>query len=325
MIIDVHRHLVLKGTVQGSYIKGASRSFSMMYNKAHKTNVSPRYYIDEIMRKEIDEHADNVVEEMDKAGVDVSVTFAVDYGLAFGEAPVHIFDQNRLYAEIARRHEGRMIPFMAIDPRRPGGLKHCEQAYHEWDMKGFKLHAGVGYMPDDPVCNWVYEKATEWQIPIMCHTGGAPTVALRWENSRPAYFASAAARYPDVNFIFAHAGDIGWWREAMQAAAWMPNVFLDLSLWQKPYKKMREGEFSRWLRHLTDMVGADKIMFATDAPHPNLHLRMPEWVKVFQDLGSEFSAEEKKMILGGTAMKVLKLEEREKIASSRKAAQAAAK
>ena len=109
------------------------------------------------------------------------------------------------------------------DPRRKGGLKHCEQAYHEWGMKGFKLHAGVGYMPDDPVCNWVYEKATEWQIPIMCHTGGAPTVALRWENSRPAYFASAAARYPDVNFIFAHAGDIGWWREAMQAAAWMPT------------------------------------------------------------------------------------------------------
>jgi len=26
-----------------------------------------------------------------------------------------------------------------------------EQAYHEWGMKGFKLHAGVGYMPDDPV------------------------------------------------------------------------------------------------------------------------------------------------------------------------------
>jgi len=93
----------------------------------------------------------------------------------------------------------------------------------------------------------------------------------------------------------------------MQAAAWMPNVYLDLSLWQKPYVKMREGEFSKWLRHLVDMTGADKIMFATDAPHPNLHLRMPEWVKVFQNLGSEFSQEEKDLILGGTAKKVFKL------------------
>ena len=120
MIIDVHRHLVLKGTVQGAYIKGASRSFSMMYNKAHKTNLSTRTYIDEVMRKEIDQHADNVVEEMDKAGVEVSVTFGVDYGLAFGEAPMHMFDQNKLYAEIAPRHQGRMIPFIAGDARRHG-------------------------------------------------------------------------------------------------------------------------------------------------------------------------------------------------------------
>ncbi|HXD43243.1 MAG TPA: amidohydrolase family protein [Ramlibacter sp.] len=307
MIIDVHRHLVLKNTVQGAYIKGASRSFSMMYNKAHKTQLSPREYIDEVMRKEIDEHADNVIAEMDKAGVDVSVTFGVDYGLAFGEAPIHIFDQNKLYSEIAKRHKGRMIPFIAIDPRRQGGLKHAEQAYHEWGMGGFKMHAGVGYMPDDPVCNWIYERASEWRIPIMCHTGGAPGVALRWENSRPAYFASAAARYPDADFIFAHMGDVGWWQEAVQAAAWMPNVYLDLSLWQKPYLKMGPVRFAKWLRYVIDMVGPEKIMFATDAPHPNLHIRMPEWVKVFQELGSEFTQEEKDMILGGTARKVLKL------------------
>ncbi|MBI2317611.1 MAG: amidohydrolase family protein, partial [Betaproteobacteria bacterium] len=262
MIIDVHRHLVIKGTVQGAYIQGAAKSFSMMYNKANKTNLTPREYIDDVVRKETDAHADNVVAEMDAAGVDLSVIFAVDYGLLFGEAPIHIFDQNKLYTEVANRHAGRMIPFMAIDPRRKGGLKHCEQAYHEWGMKGFKLHAGVGYMPDDPVCNWVYEKAAAWQIPVMCHTGGAPSVALRWENSRPSYFASAAARYPEVAFIFAHAGDVGWWQEAMQAAAWLPNVYLDLSLWQKPYRKMPHEQFHKWLRHLTDMVGADKLMFA---------------------------------------------------------------
>src|SRR3972149_116089 len=80
---------------------------------------------------------------------------------------------------------------------------------------------------------------------------------------------------------------------------------------------MREGEFSKWLRHLVDMTGADKIMSATDAPHPNLHLRMPEWVKVFAGLGKEFSEEEKNMILGGTAMKVLKLEDRPGKSASR--------
>jgi hypothetical protein len=33
MIIDVHRHLVAKDTVQGDYIRGAQKSFAMMYRE----------------------------------------------------------------------------------------------------------------------------------------------------------------------------------------------------------------------------------------------------------------------------------------------------
>jgi predicted TIM-barrel fold metal-dependent hydrolase len=72
---------------------------------------------------------------------------------------------------------------------------------------------------------------------------------------------------------------------------------------------MGHKPFVAWLRHLTDMVGADKLMFATDAPHPNFHLRLPQWAQVFKELPKEFSEEEKALILGGTAMKVLKLKE----------------
>jgi predicted TIM-barrel fold metal-dependent hydrolase len=56
------------------------------------------------------------------------------------------------------------------------------------------------------------------------------------------------------------------------------------------------------------MVGADKLMFASDAPHPNFHCRLPEWARVFKELPKEFSQEEKDLILGGTAMQVLGLE-----------------
>ena len=309
MIIDVHRHMVVAGTVQGDYIKGAQKSFSMMYRKVYNVEISDREFTDKIVRPLIDPNADNIIEEMDKAGVDKSVTFGVDYGLLFGEAPIHMFDQNKLYVDAAKRHAGRLIPFMAIDPRRKGAVKHCEQAYHEWGMKGFKLHAGVGYMPDDPVCYWVYEKAADWKIPVMVHTGGSPSVALRWENSRPAYFASAAARYPEVNFIFAHCGDVAWWQEAMQAAIWLKNVYVDLSLWQKPYRKMPKERFYQWLRNLIDNVGAEKILFATDAPYPNLMCPLKEWVKAFSEPETDipFTQQEKETILGGAAAKVLGL------------------
>ena len=309
MIIDVHRHMVVHGTVQGDYIRGAQKSFAMMYRKVYGVEISDRDFTEKVVRPLTDPNADNIIAEMDEAGVDKSVIFGVDYGLLFGDPPIHIFDQNKLYANAAKRHEGRLIPFMAIDPRRKGAVKHCEQAFYEWGMKGFKLHAGVGYMPDDPVCYWVYEKAAEWKIPIMVHTGGAPSVGLRWENSRPAYFASAAARYPEVNFIFAHCGDVGWWHEAIQAANWLKNVHVDLSLWQKPYRKMPKHRFYQWLRYLIDDVGAEKILFATDAPYPNLMCPLKEWVKVFSqpDTDIPFTQEEKEMILGRSALKVLGL------------------
>lgn len=309
MIIDVHRHMVAQGTVQGDYIRGAQKSFSMMYRKVYNVEISDRDFTEKVVRPLTDPNADNIVQEMDQAGVDKSIIFGVDYGLAFGEAPLHMFDQNKLYANAARRHEGRLIPFIAIDPRRKGAQKHCEQAYHEWGMKGFKLHAGVGYMPDDPVCYWIYEKAAEWKIPVMVHTGGSPSVALRWENSRPAYFASAAARYPEVNFIFAHCGDVGWWQEAMQAAIWLKNVYVDLSLWQKPYRKIPKSQFYQWLRNLINNVGAEKILFATDAPYPNLMCPLKEWVKAFSEPDTDipFSREEKEMILGKAASMVLGL------------------
>jgi len=307
MIIDAHRHLVAEGTVQGGYIRGAQKSFAMMYRKTHNIEISDRDFTNKVVWPLIDPNADNIIEEMDEAGVDKTIIFGVDYGLLFGEAPLHIFDQNKLYADAAKRHEGRLIPFIAIDPRRKGAQKHCEQAYHEWGMKGFKLHAGVGYMPDDPVCYWVYEKAAEWNIPIMVHTGGAPSVALRWENSRPAYFASAAARYPEADFIFAHCGDVGWWQEAIQAAAWLKNVYV--SIWQKPYKKLRKECFYQWLRNIIDIAGPEKIFFATDAPYPNLMCPLKEWVEAFKtpETDIKFSNKEKALILGEAARKVLKL------------------
>jgi len=309
MIIDVHRHMVMAGTVQGDYIRGAQKSFAMMYRKTHNVEISDKDFTEKVVRPWIDPSGDNIIAEMDEAGVDLSVTFGVDYGLLFGEPKLHIFEVNKMYADAAKRHEGRFIPFIAIDPRRKGAPRHVDQAYQEWGMKGLKLHAGVGYMPDDPAAFWVYEKAAEYNIPVMVHTGGAPSVPLRWENSRPAYFASAAARYPEVDFIFAHCGDVAWWREAVQAAAWLKNVYVDLSLWQKPYKRLPKARFYQWLRDIIDLAGADKIMFATDALYPNLMCPLKEWKKAFteRDTDIRFTDEEINMILGGTARKVLKI------------------
>ena len=80
MIIDVHRHLVAVGTVQGDYIRGAQRSFAMMYRKTHNLDISDRDFTEKVVRPLIDPQADNIVAEMDGAGVDKTIIFGVDYG-----------------------------------------------------------------------------------------------------------------------------------------------------------------------------------------------------------------------------------------------------
>ena len=65
MIIDVHRHLIIKGTVQGTYIRGAQKSFTMMYNKTTGNNYTPKDFTDKVVRPWIDPNADNIIAEMD--------------------------------------------------------------------------------------------------------------------------------------------------------------------------------------------------------------------------------------------------------------------
>jgi hypothetical protein len=69
MIIDVHRHLVAKDTVQGDYIRGAQKSFAVMYRKTYKVDIT-----DKVVRPLIDQNGDNIIEEMDIPFADEEIT-----------------------------------------------------------------------------------------------------------------------------------------------------------------------------------------------------------------------------------------------------------
>ena len=58
MIIDVHRHMVVHGTVQGDYIRGAQKSFTMMYRKVHNVEISDREFTEKVIRPLIDPNGD---------------------------------------------------------------------------------------------------------------------------------------------------------------------------------------------------------------------------------------------------------------------------
>jgi predicted TIM-barrel fold metal-dependent hydrolase len=274
---------------------------SSLYNRVHKTNITPDDYI-EMVKSRVDPTGEKLIAEMDEAGVDKSVIFGVDwaYGVT-GEPKVRNREQNRYLADYARKYEGRFIPLAALDPRRPDIIDQATEAIEEWGMKGFKLMPSAGFKPNDPLCFQFYEKCADWGVPIMFHSGG---LEFNWEYSSPNLIASAAEEFPEVKMIMAHAG-LESWEQCRLACAAMPNVFMDISIRQFDYRINRQS-FYRWLRDMIDWTGPWKILFATDAPLPTFYLPTKDWVDAIDNPKTdiEFTREERDIILGKAAQAV---------------------
>jgi len=167
MIIDVHRHMVVKGTVQGDYIRGAQKSFTMMYRKTHKVQITDKEFTDNVVRPLIDPNGDNIVAEMDKAGVDKSVIFGVDYGLVYGEPPMNIFDTNKHYAKAAQRHPDRFIPFVEAAFSHENRGRNAAPKEKNATMPG----AFISCTPR--AANWNSRRGTPWR-PHRTRFEGSP-------------------------------------------------------------------------------------------------------------------------------------------------------
>ena len=63
-----------------------------------------------------DPSGDVLLKEMAEACIEVTVLLALDLGM--GEPALYIDEQNRMLAELCRRHPIRLISFAGIEPRR---------------------------------------------------------------------------------------------------------------------------------------------------------------------------------------------------------------
>ena len=305
MIIDTHVHLVIPGFVKSKFIIGNARMAAQIYNRLNNTSITPSQYVD-LLKERVDPDCTKLIETMDKAGIDKSVIFGVDWAYAVtGEPRTNNREQNRIHADMAQKWNSRLIALAALDPRRPDILEQATEAIEEWGMKGFKLHPSAGFYPNDPVCFPLYEKCVDWGVPIVFHSGG---LEFHWEFGQPMYIASAAERYPEVKMVMAHAGTESW-QQALLAATALPNVYLDISVRQLDYRVNSE-KFYEWLRNLIDWAGPWKILFASDTPLPTFWVSQDEWVNAINnpDTRIPFSREELNIIMGKAALAVFNIE-----------------
>nr|MBP7694102.1 amidohydrolase family protein [Anaerolineales bacterium] len=139
-----------------------------------------------------------------------------------GPVPVDVNAQTTELLRLAARCPETVIPFCAVDPRRPGVLEQARR----WIVagcRGVKLYPNLGYYPHDPVLLRLYEMLEAHNIPVLAHCspGGIRhkqlSAAAAAEFAHPRHYAAILRRFPRLRVCLAHFGGGEEWERHLRA------------------------------------------------------------------------------------------------------------
>ena len=236
-----------------------------------------------------------------QAGVDLSVIQPI------ATSPAQVEHINTRAAKL-NEEQGALLSFGAIHPELPDWKEELKRL-KSLGFKGIKLHPVYqGVDLDDVKTLRVIEYAASLGLIVLTHTGddvGYPGL-VRCSAEMARHVVDALGKFP---FILAHMGGWGEWERVPELLSGR-GVYLDTSFStgmmhpgpdsQRSKEELQMLDQTGFLE-LLDAFGADHILFGTDSPWSSI-----EEVMAFIR-GLPVSEEEKEMILGGNAEKLLGL------------------
>ena len=304
MIIDFHTHIIDRSWLSERWWTWLTE----YYNSRRQKSLLPNIGTDAIIDRLCDHDGSKLLGAMEEAKIDKSVVLPLDWGILLGEPPVPIEEQHKRIAEIAQDSNGKIIPFVGIDPRRNNAVELIEYCLDDYKMQGIKLYPATGYDLQNDAFRPIFEVALKFNVPVLLHTGYSFGPFLS-KYCGPAVLDYLCATYPDVTFIAAHLG-AGFLEELCWLGYTKPNLYADCSLMQIRTRQ-NYPEFTRNLRLACDLFGSRRILFGTDWPFSQSVMRNEEYVDAFRKLksldgvGTKFAGYEVKQILGGSAEDLL--------------------
>jgi len=264
----------------------------------------------------LDPTGDIMVKNMDRVGVDKAMICVVDYGLVIeGEdAKLSIEEINRQHYEIIKNHPDRFYLAVGVDPRRKNAKDIIETGVREWGAKALKLYPAAGWYPNEKLVYPLYEKCVELGIPVNFHTGPMAT-PFRSKYTHPIHFDDVAVDFPELTLYCTHTGH-GSFMEMVAVAKSKPNIVCDLSGWLSWIRAGESLSFYKTWRYITNMLGAKRVMFASDTTNLIDDIEYAAWVKATTSLpeeikkaGIKFSSEEMEDFLNKNSIRVLNLKD----------------
>ncbi len=229
-----------------------------------------------------------LLSEMEKAGVDISITLPVITN------PAQFESVNRFAAELNSffaDKERRLISFGGIHPDCDD-IDAKMKTIKDMGFLGVKLHPDYqGVFIDDERYMRIMECAREYDLIVITHSG--VDTGFRGESVRctPERALKLIRKVPHSKFVLAHYGANEMFDEVIEKLCG-EDVYFDTAY---ILRFVGEEKFKKIL----EMHGEDKILFASDSPWSNIR----EDVNILKSYNLGKEVEEK--IFSGNAKKLL--------------------
>ena len=168
--------------------------------------------------------ADALLREMDLAGVDRAVLHPPDRCFAFEND-----EGNALTTGAARRHPGRFLAAVTVNPWRGSAHDHLRAAL-DAGSRLVSLSPGLqGFNPSFGPLDALLEKLGQSYpgLPVFIHTG-------HHSHGAPSQLFLLAGRFPEIRFIMGHSGATDYATDVVPVCSQRPNISVESSFARPP-------------------------------------------------------------------------------------------
>ncbi len=277
MIVDFHTHILPPGIRENrAHYSGRDRCFDLLYANP-KSKIAT---------------AEEIVDNMDKEGIDVSVVLNIGW-----ESHELCVETNNYIIDAIAQYPDRLIGFCAIQPLvKDSAVKEIERCARSGirgigelrcDTQGFDF-------TDRETMSPIVKAAIENNMIFLTHSSEPIGHIYPGKGSiTPDILYGFVENFPEATLICAHwGGGLPFYALMPEVSKSLKNVYFDtaasLFLYQNDI-----------FDYVTKLVGEDKILFGSDYPL----IRQNRIIEAINAL--DLSQEIKNKVLGGNAKKLL--------------------
>jgi predicted TIM-barrel fold metal-dependent hydrolase len=153
------------------------------------------------------------------------------------------------------------VGFLAVDPTQPGWEDELRYSHLQLGLRGIKIMPMyAGFDPTDSACDALWRYASDFNLPVISHTGTTFVAQAVLDYARPGLFDGVARRFPELKLVLAHLGH-PYEGECLATIRKNPNVYADISaLHYRPFQLWHS------LMLAQDYGVGHKILFGSDFP-----------------------------------------------------------